>query len=207
MREVLEQNHMQIEASDILKRQGLDSGRYFLVSLHRQENVDNPKRLQSALESLLTIRDEYGLPILVSTHPRTRLRLDAHEIPNIDGLVFHAPFGFHDYIRLQMNAKLVLSDSGTISEESSMLGFPAVTMRDFIERPEAQDEGAIIACGVNADSITAAVRIALAHPAGPMVRAPREYIVGNTAERVLAMIHSSVHSHTRRLGLLDESQV
>lgn len=202
MREVLEQNAEQIAASDVLGRQGLRSGEYFLVSLHREENVDNPERLAAAIESLQAIRKEYGLPILVSTHPRTRKRLEALGEEAKEGIIFHPPFGFHDYIKLQQEAKLVLSDSGTISEESSLLGFPAVTMRDFIERPEALDAGAIITTGLNPMAVSDAVRITLQLvlelPAAPV---PDEYNVTNTAQRTLSFIRSAAHSHRSRVGL------
>lgn len=202
MREVLEQNAAQIAASDVLERQGLTVGEYFLVSLHREENVDNPERLAQAIESLQALRTEYGLPVLVSTHPRTRNRLEALDDEAKEGIVFHPPFGFHDYIKLQQDAKLVLSDSGTISEESSVLGFPAVTMRDFIERPEALDVGAIITTGLRSDSVLDAVRLALSlwegRSNGPV---PVDYLVENTAERAVAFIRSTAHSHAQRLGL------
>jgi len=202
MKEVLQQNAAQIDASDVLERVGLVSGEYFLASLHREENVDNPERLRSAIEALQALRDEYHLPMLVSTHPRTRKRLDAFEDPTKDGIVFHPPFGFHDYVKLQQEARLVLSDSGTISEESSILGFPAVTIRDFIERPEAQDAGAIITTGLQVDAVIDGVRIALdTFTRGGRAPIPAEYQIGNTSERVIAFIRSAAHSHARRLGL------
>lgn len=201
MREVLERNRVQIEASDILERQGLEPGGYFLVSLHREENVDLQGRLRAALEALHAIRDQYRLPVLVSTHPRTRRRLDALEVRAQDGLIFHPPFGFHDYIKLQLEAKLVLSDSGTISEESAILGFPVVTMREFIERPEALDAGAIITTGLGRVSVLEGVRFALsqAHARG---RIPVEYEIENTSARAVSFILSTAHSHAARLGLL-----
>ncbi|HWL78722.1 non-hydrolyzing UDP-N-acetylglucosamine 2-epimerase [Microbacterium sp.] len=198
MREVLEQNRTQIEASDVVERQGLTRGGYFLVSLHREENVDDPRRLGEALSSLQRLRDAHGVPVLVSTHPRTRKRLESLDFAAKDGLTFHPPFGFHDYIKLQLDAKLVLSDSGTISEESSILGFPAVTMRDFIERPEALDAGAIITTGVSPDDVERGVDLALALGGGSL---PANYDVTNTAQRVLAFIMGTAHSHARRLGL------
>lgn len=199
MREVLEQNRAQIEASDVLECQGLTTGGYFLVSLHREENVDDSDRLRAAIDSLQALRQEYGLPILVSTHPRTRKRLEV--LPEVikEGIVFHAPFGFHDYIKLQLEAKLTLSDSGTISEESSILGFPAVTMRDFIERPEALDAGVIITTGLTRGPVLAGVSIALAGDHG---RLPTEYAITDTAHRVVSFMLGSAHSHRRRLGLL-----
>lgn len=202
MREVLEQNRDQIDASDAVERAGLKAGEYFLVSLHREENVDNAVRLRSAIESLQALRAEYSLPVLVSTHPRTRKRIEAlGDSDAVEGLIFHPPFGFHDYIKLQRDSRLVLSDSGTISEESAILGFPAVTLRDFIERPEAQDAGAIVTSGVRPDSVTMATKLALELPAAPLERAPEEYRIRNTAERVLAALVSAAHSHRQRLGL------
>lgn len=202
MREVLEQNAAQIDASDVLERQGLVRGEYFLVSLHREENVDSSARLTSAIESLKALRQSYGLPILVSTHPRTRNRLAALGIGDQEGIEFHQPFGFHDYINLQKNAKLVLSDSGTISEESSLLGFPAVTMRDFIERPEAQDVGAIITSGLNPNDLIDAVRIAFSlHAKRQETPTPADYEIKDTSRRVLSFIRSTAHSHFQRTGL------
>jgi UDP-N-acetylglucosamine 2-epimerase len=201
MREVLKQNRPHIDASDVLSRQGLAKGGYFLVSLHREENVDDANRLKQVIESLQALRTEYGLPVLVSTHPRTRKRLQALDASAKEGIIFHPPFGFHEYIKLQMEATLVLSDSGTISEESSILGFRAVTLRDFIERPEAQDAGAIITTGLDRVAIGDAVRIALTQPASPLAHAPAEYRVEDTSRRVLSFIRSAAHSHRQRLGI------
>lgn len=201
MREVLEQNRVEIEASDVLDRQGLEPGGYFLVSLHREENVDLQGRLRAGLEALHAIRDTYGLPVLVSTHPRTRKRLEVLEALEQEGLIFHPPFGFHDYIKLQLEAKLVLSDSGTISEESSILGFPAVTMREFIERPEALDAGAIITTGLGRVAVMEGVRFALAQAHVPK-HIPAEYEINNTSTRAVSFILSTAHSHAARLGLL-----
>lgn len=201
MREVLEQNRTQIAASDAVHRAGLSAGQYFLVSLHREENVDSPDRLRSAIAALQALRAEYGIPVLVSTHPRTRKRIDALDAAGaVDGITFHAPFGFHDYIKLQQSAKLVLSDSGTISEESSVLGFPAVTVRDFIERPEALDAGAIITTGLTPESVLRAVKARLSMPTDP-ASMPLGYEIDNTAWRATAFILSTAHSHRARLGL------
>ena len=199
MREVLEQNKEQIDASDVLERQGLEPQGYFLVSLHREENVDNPERLSSALASLQAVQEEWGLPMLVSTHPRTRKRLDALPGSEKEGIIFHPPFGFHDYVKLQKEAKLVLSDSGTISEESSILGFSAVTMRDFIERPEALDTGAIITTGLEPENVLDAVRIALELGADASVSA--DYAIDDTSRRALGAIRSCAHSHAQRSGI------
>lgn len=200
MREVLERSRERIAASDILERQGLRARGYFLVSLHREENVDDPARLTRALDALQALRTHYGLPVLVSTHPRTRARLESAPRSAQDGIVFHAPFGFSDYVRLQQDAKLVLSDSGTISEESSILGFPAVTLRDAIERPEALDAGAIVTSGVDRDDVLRAVDFVLS---GGPARADiiPEYAVTDFSRRVVAFVLSTTHAHARRAGL------
>lgn len=203
MREVLEQNAEHFNSSDVLSRQGLTPQGYFLVSLHREENVDHPERLRSAIDALHAIRDAYGLPILVSTHPRTRIRLEALSDAEKDGITFHPPFGFHDYIKLQQDAKLVLSDSGTISEESSLLGFPAITMRDFIERPESIDTGTIITTGLSRDAIVNAVELVLSFQQElPKAPIPNDYQILNTAQRVVSFIRSAAHSHRQRLRLI-----
>ena len=161
MREVLDSNSTAIEASDVLDREGLSPEGYFLVSLHREENVDNHGRLGQVLHALNKLAETYNLPVLISTHPRTRNRLATQPDELKKGLRFHPPFGFNDYIRLQKSAKLVLSDSGTISEESLILGFPAVTLRDSIERPESIDTGGIITTGLGAAEIIDSVHMTL----------------------------------------------
>lgn len=202
MREVLEANRDGIEASDVLDRQGLTAGGYFLVSMHREENVDNPKRLASALAALQALAAEYGVPVLVSTHPRTRKRLENQDDDAKRGLVFHPPFGFHDYVRLQRSAKLVLSDSGTISEESAILGFPAVSLRDAIERPEAIDTGVTITTGVETGTVLDAVALTLEQFAeGGPARSPFEYDIDDTSRRVVNFIRSTVGTHHARRAI------
>jgi UDP-N-acetylglucosamine 2-epimerase len=202
MKEVLESHLADFAASTILADQGLTRGEYFLVSLHREENVDNPHNLAEALKALRELSLAYGLPVLVSTHPRTRKRLESQPDELKASLIFHPPFGFIDYIALQQGAKLVLSDSGTISEESSILGFPAVTLREAIERPEAQDEGAIILTGVDHDAVLSGVALALnlfethGRPPVPMV-----YQNADVSRRVLTFIESTARSHNVRSGL------
>lgn len=204
MREVLEQNREQIDASDAIERLGLVAGDYFLVSLHREENVDNPDRLRSAVGALTAIAKEYVAPVLVSTHPRTRKRLESLGISESDDVRFHPPFGFHDYCKLQIESKAVLSDSGTISEESSLLGFPAITLRDFIERPEAVDTGTIITAGIEPRRVLDAVRVVLSQrrPA----RVPADYQIDDTAQRVVNFVQGTAPSHRRRLGLLSTNR-
>ncbi|HEY8310190.1 MAG TPA: UDP-N-acetylglucosamine 2-epimerase (non-hydrolyzing) [Gemmatimonadaceae bacterium] len=199
MREVLAANAAAIAASDVLDRQGLTEGGYFLVSLHREENVDNAERLASVLDALGRLADEYDLPVLVSTHPRTRNRLEAQPDALKAKLRFHPPFGFNDYIRLQQSAKLVLSDSGTISEESSILGFPAVTLRDAIERPEALDAGAIVCAGVRASDILRSVHDVLARrETGIRATVPFEYEIADTSWRAVSFIESTASRHHQR---------
>ena len=162
LEEVLQRFRSKIEASGILAELGLEKGNYFLVSSHREENVDDPARCRALLESLNALAKRYNAPIIFSTHPRTRRRLDAMEGFSIDPLVrLLRPFGFSDYIRLQMDAKCVLSDSGTITEESALLGVRAVNLRDAHERPEGMDAGVLIMCGVRPKEVLGAVRVTL----------------------------------------------
>ncbi|TFC94708.1 UDP-N-acetylglucosamine 2-epimerase (non-hydrolyzing) [Cryobacterium sinapicolor] len=202
MREVLEGNAEGIAASDVVERQNLVAGEYFLVSLHREENVDDPARLKSVLAALSVLREKYEIPVLVSTHPRTRNRLESVPAELKNGLTFHPPFGFNDYIKLQMSARLVLSDSGTISEEASILGFSAVTLRDSIERPEALDAGVIITAGVTEEAILDSVEMVLADAADPFSAAvPAGYEVSNTSRRAVNFIRSTVATHNFRAGI------
>ncbi|MDR6904799.1 UDP-N-acetylglucosamine 2-epimerase (non-hydrolyzing) [Agromyces sp. 3263] len=202
MREVLGASDDAIRSSDALDRLGLTERGYFLVSLHREENVDDADRLASAFGALEELGEAYDLPVLVSTHPRTRKRLEAVRDVWGDRLRLHAPFGFNDYNRLQRSARLVLSDSGTIAEDSSILGFPAITLRDRIERPEALDAGAIITSGVVRDEILGAARMAmeLFEEFGPPTL-PRDYHITDTARRVVSFIRSTAGSHHARTGI------
>lgn len=198
MREVLDSNRAGIEQSNALSRARVSPNEYFLVSLHREENVDNSERLRSAVDSLVALSHRYDLPVLVSTHPRTRKRLETLGIAESEHLRFHAPFGFHDYCKLQLESKAVLSDSGTISEESAILGFPAVTMRDFIERPEALDTQSIMTVGVDAESILRGVAFALSEQSDDI---PAEYAVATCARRAVSFILGTTPTHRHRLGL------
>jgi UDP-N-acetylglucosamine 2-epimerase len=200
MREVLDTYRDQIEASDALAELGVEAGEYFLVSAHREENVDNPTRLAQLVDSLNAVARKWGKPVLVSTHPRTRKRLDADPDLVIDDLVrFHPPFGFLDYNKLQLGAVCVLSDSGTIAEESTMLGFPAVTLRGAIERPEALDTGAITMVDVDSAAVLAGVEFAIARGRSP--EAPADYCVTNTSERAVNFMLSTVPQHKQWAGL------
>ena len=204
MREVLDHYRSKIEASSILGDLGLQKDKYFLVSAHRQENVDSAARLKDLLDSLTAIHEEWGLPLMVSTHPRTRKKLEA--IPgykDMKGVTFHEPFGFFDYNKLQLNAKCVISDSGTISEESTILGFPAVTSRDSIERPEALDFGGIVMTGLKAGNVLAGIKEVLesaeaasssGSPGGGS-RLPQEYDVLDCSSSVVKFMLSTITRH------------
>jgi len=202
MREVLEGNAESIASSTVVADQGLTEKGYFLVSIHREENVDNPARLTSVLNSLRALSEQYGLPVLVSTHPRTRQRLEGQPDDLKQGLIFHPPFGFNDYVKLQLSARLVLSDSGTISEESAILGFPGVSMRDAIERPEALDAGATITCGVEPESVLDAVAMTLQQfeTDGPATM-PAEYAIADASRRAVSFIRSTAATHHERNGI------
>lgn len=160
MEEVLDYYMPRIEASDVLAREGLVQGRFFLVSTHREENVDTPDNLRDLLDTLRALADHYAFPVIVSTHPRTRKRLEALgenlEHPLIR---FVKPYGLLDYIKLQMAAFCVLSDSGTITEEASLLNLPAVTLRNAHERPEGMDEGTLIMSGLKRTEVLDAVKV------------------------------------------------
>lgn len=202
MKEVLAANSEAIAKSSVLERQGLRSGQYFLISVHREENVDSPERLSEILTALQALVEAHGFPVLVSTHPRTRKRLESQPESLKAGIVFHPPFGFNDYVRLQQEALCVLSDSGTISEESSLLGFPAVTLRDSIERPESLDTGAIITAGVSADTIIDSVEMVLRQykdDGRPTI--PTDYQIGDTSRRTVNFIRSTAKTHHRRSGI------
>jgi UDP-N-acetylglucosamine 2-epimerase len=200
MREVLEHFRPSIERSDILDRLGLQTGEYFLVSAHREENVDAPSRLRQLLACLEQLQAKHGLPIVVSTHPRTRQRLEALGEPTDGDIRWLAPFGFHDYNKLQLHAACVLSDSGTISEESSILGFPAVTLRDSIERPEALDTGSIIMTGLDPENVLDAVAITQADGA-VTTSVPSGYEVTDTSHRVVRFIASTASRHHAWAGI------
>lgn len=194
MREVLDHYRERIEASDILSRLDLSDRGYFIVSLHREENVDSTARLSALVDALNRIAAQYDMPIIVSTHPRTRKRLDVLEGVMLDDRVqWMKPFGFHDYNKLQMRAFCAISDSGTIAEESSMLGFPAITPRDAIERPEGLDIGCLIMTGLSPDTILegiAAITRGFAdrQAAGLTHPVPADYCITNTSERVVNLV-------------------
>lgn len=194
MREILDHYRDRIEQSDVLSRLGLSDRDYFIVSLHREENVDRVDRLSSLIDALNRIAAHYDMPIIVSTHPRTRKRLDAlKHLFLSDRVQWLKPFGFYDYNKLQMRSFCAISDSGTIAEECSMLGFPAITPRDAIERPEGLDVGSLIMTGLQSDTILDAITaITRGHAdrnsAKQIHPVPADYCIMNTSERVVNLV-------------------
>jgi UDP-N-acetylglucosamine 2-epimerase len=190
MNEVLNYYLPKIKKSKILKNLLLKAKGYFVVSVHREENVDNPKNLKKILSVLKTLRKIYNYPIVVSTHPRTRKQLEKLKaLKNDKNIKFNKPFGFIDYINLQMNSACTISDSGTISEESAILSFPAISLRESMERPEAQDAGSIILTGFDENVVLNSIN-AIINQVGKNQRVdpPLEYNVENTSWRVLNLI-------------------
>lgn len=159
MKEVLERNKDSIENSDVLKRLQIEYKKYFLLSMHREENLDDPKNFEALIESVNAVAKKYKLPIIFSTHPRTQKKIDAGEVKFNHLVKIMKPLGFADYIKLQKNAFCVISDSGTITEESSLLGFPAITIRQAHERPEGMDNGTVIMSGVDKEGVLDAVNV------------------------------------------------
>jgi len=193
MREVLDFYMPKICASDVLARLGLQAGKYFLVSAHREENVDVPENLRDLLGTLNALAETYGFPVLVSTHPRTRKRLDALDAGPVNPLVqFAKPFGFFDYNKLQMEAACVVSDSGTITEEASLLNLPAVTVRNAHERPEGMDVGTLIMAGLKKERVLDAVRIVMAQHDrnGRTMRPVEDYEAGPVSKQILRIVLS-----------------
>lgn len=192
MREVIEYYMPGIERSDILARLGLNEKRYFLVSSHREENVDFPENLEQLFGILNALAARYQEPIIVSTHPRTRKRMDALGLLADPLVQFHKPFGFLDYIKLQTQAHAVLSDSGTITEESSILNFPALNLREVHERPEGFEEAAVMFVGLSLDRVLQGLNILENQPRGSQrgLRMVTDYSPDNVSDKVLRIIHS-----------------
>jgi len=190
MFEVLNHYKSKISESQVLSSLNLIPNGYFVISTHREENVDNPGNLKMILLILNRLAEEYKIPIIVSTHPRTRKRIEATADFKTSALIrFLKPFGFTDYVHLQMNALCTVSDSGTISEESAILNFPAISMRNSMERPEAQDAGTIILTGFNPDVVLSSIQLAIKeHKLGVSKMIPADYQVPDTSWRVLKLI-------------------
>lgn len=160
MKEVLNANKEQIDNSDVLERLNIEPKKYFVLSAHREENVDNPKNFKALMESINVVAETYKMPIIFSAHPRTRKKIEAEGITFSEYVKYMKPLGFNDYNKLQQNAFCVISDSGTITEESSIMGFPAITIRQAHERPEGMDEGTLIMSGVDKEGVLDAIRVA-----------------------------------------------
>ena len=194
MSEVLHCNMEQILLSKVLEDRGLVKDGYFLVSIHREENVDSENNFNNLLSAISELSERHGLPVIVSTHPRTRKRLDAVSFEEPKGVTFAKPFGFHEYVFLQMNARCVLSDSGTISEESSILNLPAVMIRQAHERPEAMDETVAIMSELDRNSVLRAVKLAVLHHDGEnrAFAEVNDYRAANISKKVVRIITSYV---------------
>jgi UDP-N-acetylglucosamine 2-epimerase len=187
-------NHTEkINNSRILEKLGLKKSEYVLVSAHRQENIDYKSRFYQFISSLEEVSNNYKLPVLVSTHPRTKKQIESNKISKNTNIIFHDPFNFTDYNFLQKNAMIVLSDSGTISEESAILGFKAITIRDSMERPEALESGSIVMSGTNPKHLIQAIDIVLKTSRSESL--PFEYSIKDTSSRVLNYIISTVHQY------------
>ena len=193
MKEVLTHFRPQIESSVVLESLQLTAGEYFVVSAHREENVDSAENFSNLLDSLNAIASRYDRPIIFSTHPRTRKRLEDRGRDGLDSRIsFLKPLGFFEYVKLQMHAKCVISDSGTITEESSILNFPAVTIRQAHERPEGMDEGTLIMCGLQAEMVMESIEIVISQflQEQRRFRLVQDYDADNVSQKVLRIILS-----------------
>ena len=192
MAEVLAYYRPAIVASDVLDRLGLAPGEFFVVSAHREENIDSDVNFGKLVQVLNAVAEQYGLPVIVSTHPRTQKRVDAQSV------TFHArvqllkPLGFTDYNKLQISARAVLSDSGTISEESSIMNFPALNLREAHERPEGMEEAAVMMTGLEVERVMQGLSILQSQPRGDvrLLRQVADYSMPNVSDKVLRIIHS-----------------
>ena len=194
MFEVLNYYMPKIDSSDVLVRLNIKKGNFFVVSAHREENVDSFSQLSELERSLNMIADCYDLPVIVSTHPRTKNRLDDQGIKFHKNIKLLKPLGFHDYNHLQKNAKAVLSDSGTINEESSIMNFPALNIREAHERPEGMEEGAVMMVGLGHERIMQALQILENQPIGEerLIRPIVDYSMPNVSDKVVRIIHSYI---------------
>ena len=192
MREVIEYYRDGVDSSTVLNRLGLSQEAYFLVSSHREENVDSTENLQRLFNVMNAVAERFGLPVIVSTHPRTRKSLDAMALVAHPLVHFHKPFGFLDYIRLQTSARAVLSDSGTITEESSILNFPALNLREVQERPEGFEEAAVMFVGLDVDRTLQALGVLESQSRGATrtLALVKDYEATNVSDKVLRIILS-----------------
>ena len=198
MKEVIASNQSSIDKSSVLEDQKLKADKYIIVSSHREENVDREDRLNALIQCLNIIADKYQFPVLVSTHPRTRKRMSDIKGIHVHDLVnFSKPFGFHDYLSLQKNAYCVLSDSGTLTEESALLGFPAVMLRESHERPEGMDEAVTVMSDFNANDIERAIELARLNNVA--ISIPEDYNIDNVSTKVVRIIYSYTNYVNRKV--------
>ncbi|ADL56824.1 non-hydrolyzing UDP-N-acetylglucosamine 2-epimerase [Gallionella capsiferriformans] len=195
MREVLDHYMPKIQQSDVLERMGLEANKFFIVSAHREENIDSPENMLNMVETLNALAETYKYPVIVSTHPRTKKRLDTMELGGLNPLIqFLKPFGFCDYVKLQMEALCVVSDSGTITEEASLLNLPAITIRNAHERPEGMDVGTLIMSGLKREHVLDAVRVIIAQhdKTRRVMQAVEDYEAGAVSKQMLRVVLSYV---------------
>jgi len=190
--EVLHHYMPQVKASKVLDRLGLERFRYFVVSAHREENIESVRNFDKLVAVLNAVAEDHDLPVIVSTHPRMQKRIDAAQATFHPRVRLLKPLGFHEYVNLQMNAKAVLSDSGTITEESSILNFPALNIREAHERPEGMEEASVMMVGLEMDRVRQALAILESQPRGAErgLRLVADYSVPNVSDKVLRIIHS-----------------
>ena len=194
MQEVLNVHKKQIDLSKILEKESLEKEKFFIVSIHREENVDNQENFENLLQSLNKIAEKYSYPVIVSTHPRTRKRLEQMNAFTKNPLIrFSKPFGFHDYNNMQLNAKCVISDSGTIAEESSMLDFPAITIRQAHERPEANDVATFIMSGLKHEDVIRSIDVVTSEHKIKSPQKIHDYQPDDVSSKVLKIILSYTH--------------
>lgn len=192
MFEVLTHYRDNIEASDVLSRLGLDAGRFFVVSAHREENIESERTFRKLVEVLDTLAKDHDLPVIVSTHPRTQKRIEAAGVKFDERVRLLKPLGFHDYVKLQLSARATLSDSGTINEESSILNFPALNLREAHERPEGMEEGAVMMVGLEVERVRQGLAILATQARGAQrtLRPVADYSMPNVSDKVLRIVHS-----------------
>ena len=204
MYEVLMHYKTEIFNSDVLKRLGLIKQNYFLVSCHREENINSINNFNSFVNVLNSLAEDYEMPVIVSTHPRTKKEIDNPKLKYDKKIIFSKPLGFFDYVNLQLNASIVLSDSGTISEESSILNFPALNIREAHERPEAMEEASVMMVGLNYERIKQAIKILELQPHDHRILSEVEdYSKPNVSEKVSRIIHSYTDYVNKKIWFKD----
>lgn len=192
MFEVLTHYRPKIEASEILSRLGLEEGKYFVLSAHREENIENPKSFAKLVNVINMLAQDYNVPVIVSTHPRTQKRIEEADTKFHSMVRLMKPLGFTDYVKLQISARSTLSDSGTINEESSILNFPALNLRETHERPEGMEEAAVMMVGLEVDRVRQGLAILESQPCGDerALRLVEDYSMPNVSDKVVRIIHS-----------------